>query len=79
MSVRSNICCLEVTLVHMLRAVFDCYGELVTYVRKDYLSMSLCSHVGYIGCELILNGMVDWLHMSKGTILLCCFEVTLVT
>ena len=25
------------------------HGELATYVRKDYLSMLLGSHIGYIG------------------------------
>ena len=55
------------------------HGELATYVRKDYLSMLLGSHIGYICCELGLNGMVNWLHMSVRTILLCCFVVTLVT
>ena len=55
------------------------YGELVTYVRKDYLSMLLWSHIGYIGCELLLKSMVNWLHMSIRTTFLCCYEVTLVT
>ena len=54
------------------------HGELVTYVRKDYLSMLLSSHIGYICCELGLNGMVNWVHMSVRTILLGCFVVTLV-
>ena len=55
------------------------YGELVTYVCKDYLSMLLGSHIGYRCCERCLNGMVNWLHMSVKIIFLGCFVVTLIT
>ena len=65
--------------IHMLRTVFKWYGELATYVRKDYLSMLLGSHIGYRCCERCLNGMVNWLHMSVKIIFLGCFVVTLIT
>ena len=54
------------------------HGELVTYVRKDYLSMLLGSHIGYICCELGLNGMVNGVHRFVRTIPLGCCVVTLV-
>ena len=65
--------------LHSLLTVFKWYGEQVAYVCKDYLSMWLGSHIGYIGCGMCLNGMVNWQHMSVKTIFLCCLEVTLVT
>ena len=39
----------------MLRTGFEWYGELGTYVREDYPSRLLCSHIGCIGCELLSN------------------------
>ena len=50
------------------------YGELVTYVRKDYLSMLFGSHIGYICCELCFElvtyvrkdylSMLLWSHIG---------------
>ena len=43
---------------------------MVTYVRKDYLSMLFGSHIGYICCELCFE-LVTYVRKDYLSMLLC--------
>ena len=55
----------------MLRAGFEWYGELGTYVREDYPSRLLCSHIGCIGCELLSNKYGELVTYVRKDYLFC--------